>query len=162
METIIIGIGNPLLTDDSVGIKVVRSLGKWARAKKDVVAREFCAGGIRLMEELIGYKKAVIIDAMVTRGGEPGAVSTLQLSELMKTRNTYSTHDASLAEALELGKLLGLQLPDDIKIWAIEAGDVGTYSEGLTKKVQAAVPRVVQDVIRHLDGNSSLPTQEGR
>jgi len=162
METIIIGIGNPLLTDDSVGIQVVRSLGEWARGKNDVVAREFCAGGIRLMEELIGYKKAVIIDAMVTKGGEPGAVSTWQVSELIHTRNTHSTHDASLAEALELGKMLALHIPDDVKIWAIEAGDVRTYSEGLTKKVQAAVPRVVQDVIRHLDGNSTLPIREGR
>jgi hydrogenase maturation protease len=162
METIIIGIGNPLLTDDSVGIKVVRSLGKKLHAQKDVVAREFCAGGIRLMEELVGYGRAIIIDAMVSSAAEPGSVSNLELSELTKTRNTYSTHDASLAEALELGRLLGLRLPDDIKIWAIEAGDVKTYSEKLTEQVQAAVPKVVQDIIRHLEENSSLRAQEKR
>ena len=162
METIIIGMGNPLLTDDSVGIKVARILGEKLRAKKDVVAREFCVGGMRLMEELIGYRRAIIIDAMVSGCHEPGAVCNLQLSELAATRNTFSTHDASLADALDLGKLLGLPLPEEVKIWAIEAGDVATYSDSLTEKVQAAVPKVVSDVILHLNADSSLPQQETR
>ncbi len=158
METIIIGIGNPVLTDDSVGIKVVRSLERRLHAKEGVVIRELCAGGIRLMEEMSGFKKAIIIDAIVTDSGEPGSVSIMEPSDLLNTRNTWSTHDASLAEALELGKTLGLQLPEDVKIWAIEAGDVETFSESLTEQVQGAVPLVVEDVIRYLDKNSSLPT----
>jgi len=157
MTTIVIGIGNPVLADDSVGIKVVRSLGRKLRLEKDVVTRELCAGGMRLMEALQGYKRAIIIDAIVTVGGAPGAVYCLEPSDLMKTRNTCSSHDASLVEALELGRSVGLTLPEEIRIWAIEAGDVATFSEALTAPVEAAVPRVVEAVARQLVGNRALP-----
>ena len=157
MTTIIIGIGNPVLTDDSVGIKVARELGSRLPADPNVVIQELCAGGLRLVEAMAGYERAIIIDAIVSRDGEPGSVCILGPSDLRKTRNTCSTHDASLVEALELGKMAGLQLPEEIKIWAIEACDVETFSESLTEPVQLAVPAVVESVIRHLDGNRSLP-----
>ncbi len=156
MATIIIGIGNPVLTDDSVGIKVARTLAQELQGEKDVTTREMCAGGIRLMEALEGYQEAVIIDAIVTEGGRPGSMYCLQPSDLMNTRNTCSTHDANLVDALEFGKLLGLSLPDKIRIWAIEAADVTNFSESLTQPVQEAVPRVVQAIIRRLKGPGRL------
>jgi hydrogenase maturation protease len=155
MATIIIGIGNPVLTDDSVGIKVARALARRLPAQKDTVVRELSAGGLRLMEALEGFERAVIIDAIVTEGGEAGSVYRLTPSDLAKTRNTCSTHDASLGDALELGKSLGLMLPHEIAIWAIEAGDVRTFSEELTGPVEAAVPRVVEAVIRRLNESAS-------
>ena len=151
MATIVIGIGNPVLTDDSVGIKVVRALAEQRPAEKDTVIRELCAGGLRLMEALEGFEHAILIDAIVSNDGKPGSVYRLAPSDLRKTRNTCSTHDASLRDALELGRWLGLSLPRDIGIWAIEAGDVATFSEELTEPVRAAVPRVVEAVVRRLE-----------
>jgi len=151
MATIIIGIGNPVLTDDSVGIKVVRALAERLPAQKDTVIRELSAGGLRLMEALEGFERAIIIDAIVTEGGEAGSVYRLTPSGLMQTRNTCSTHDANFVDALELGRSLGLLLPREIGIWAIEAGDVRTFSEELTGPVRAAVPRVVEAVVRRLN-----------
>jgi hydrogenase maturation protease len=154
MKTIIIGIGNPVLTDDSVGIQVVRELGRRLQANPDTVTRELCAGGIRLVEEMAGFERAIIVDAIVTQDGEPGTVYVLGPSDLRKTRNTCSTHDASLVEALELGGIAGLRLPAEIRIWAIEAGDVETFGETLTEPVKRAVPKVVKSVIRYLRGES--------
>ena len=156
LATVIIGIGNPVLTDDSVGIEVVKRLEKELRADEDVVTRMLCAGGMRLMEALQGYQDAIIIDAIVTDGGEPGSVYYLEPSDLRQTRHTCSTHDANLADALELGKSLGLPLPEHIQIWAIEASDVVTFSEHLTDPVQAAVPKVVQALVRQFEKKRRL------
>ena len=156
MATIIIGIGNPVLTDDGVGIKVARALAERVPAQKDTVIRELCAGGLGLMEALEGFDHAVIIDAIVTEGGEAGSVYRLAPSDLTMTRNTSSIHDASLPEALELGKSLGLSLPREIEVWAIEASDLRTFSEELTEPVQAAVPRVVEAVVRGLNESGSM------
>ena len=145
-----------MLADDGVGIKVVRSLTSQLAAQNDVVTLEFCAGGMRLMEALRGYQKAILIDAIVTPGGRPGRIYRFQPSDLRTTRNTCSTHDASLVEALELGRAVGLPLPEEIRIWAIEAGDVATFSEELTQPVRAAVPKVIQGVIRELDDDRGL------
>ncbi len=151
MRTVVIGMGNPVLTDDSVGIKVARALARQYPAERDTVIRELCAGGLRLMEALEGFEHAILVDAIVSEGGQPGTVYCLAPSDLRKTRNTCSTHDASLMGALELGKSLGLSLPREIRIWAIEAGDVATFSEELTEPVRAAVPRVVEAVVRRLE-----------
>ena len=157
MATIIIGIGNPVLTDDSVGLQVVRQLRNMLSSNPDIVTRELCAGGLRLVEAMAGYERAIIIDAIVSEGGHPGAVCILGPSDLKASKNTCCTHDARLREALELGKMAGLRLPEEIRIWAIEAGDVETFSEGLTPEVRQAVPGVVDSVARHLAANRSLP-----
>jgi hydrogenase maturation protease len=157
MATIIIGIGNPVLTDDSVGLQVVRELNTLLSSHRDVTTRELCAGGLRLVEAMAGYERAIIIDAIVSEEGQPGSVCVLEPSDVKASKNTCSTHDASLNEALELGKMAGLALPEEIRIWAIEAGDVETFSESLTEQVQHAVPKVVESVMQHLAGNPSLP-----
>jgi hydrogenase maturation protease len=156
MRTIIIGIGNPVLTDDSVGIRIARELESRLSADPDIVISELCAGGLRLVEAMAGYDRAIIIDAIVSQGDEPGSVLFLDPSQLRKTRNAGCTHDASLVEALELGAMAGLRLPGEIKIWAIEAGDTETFSECLTEPVERAVPKVVEDVVRYIGANRGL------
>ena len=150
MSTIVIGIGNPMLSDDSVGIKVAHLLTHALRGRPDVETCELWAGGLRLIEALKGHERAIIIDAIVTEGGKPGSVCTLKPSDLRKSRNTCSAHDAGFQEALELGAMLGLNLPLQITIWAIEADDVETFSENLTRDVGRAVPIVVEGVMRQL------------
>jgi len=65
--------------------------------------------------------------------------------------NTFSSHDTHLSVCLEMGKMLGLQLPSEIKIWAVEAEDVDTFSENLTENVEKSVPIVVQQIIYELE-----------
>jgi len=150
MSTIIIGIGNPVLSDDSVGIKVAHLLALALRGRTDVETCELWAGGLRLMEALKGHEQAIIIDAIVTAGGKPGSVYTLNPSDLRQSRNTCSAHDAGFQQALDLGAMLGMNLPARITIWAVEAADVETFGENLTRDMEGAVPIVVEGVMRQL------------
>ena len=150
METVVIGLGNPVLTDDSAGLKVARALAPLLEGLPGIQVRELYSGGIRLMEAMAGFGRAVIIDAILTEGGRPGTVYSPEVNELFATRNTHSTHDANLAVALELGRTAGLRLPSEIRIWAIEARDVTSFSEELTGEVERAVPLVVESVMRFL------------
>ena len=56
----------------------------------------------------------------------------------------------NLQTALEMGRMLNIPLPSDIKILGIEAKDVETFGENLTEDVARAVPKVVDMVIRDL------------
>ena len=150
MKTIIIGLGNPILSDDSVGIKVSRELRDCLSSYDGIDVAEAYAGGIRLMDVMVGYEKAIIVDAMVTGNGLPGTINSLAISDLISTRNIVSTHDTNLATALEMGKMLGLHLPSEIEIWGIEALDVETFSEELTEDVAKAVPIVVEEILHKL------------
>ena len=151
MGTIIIGIGNPVLTDDSVGLKIADGLRDRLRGQPGVVVTQLCCGGINLMEAMVGHERAIIIDAMTGGGGKAGTVYAFGPAGLSRTRNTWSSHDATLSVAMELGEAVGLRLPADVRIWAVEANDVWTFSEDLTAEVQRAVPLVVEDVVRSLE-----------
>lgn len=158
MKTVIIGLGNPILSDDSVGIKVAREIRKkldGVNACADVT--EAYAGGMRLMDEMIGYEKAIIIDAMVTGKALPGTVHAMSLSDLICTRNLVCTHDTNLATALEMGNMLGMVLPSDISIWGIEAQEVETFGEELTMEVGKAVPIVVEKIMAEISNKPAAP-----
>ena len=147
MKTIIIGVGNPILTDDSVGIKVARLVEENMDGRDDIDVSELHAGGVRLMEALVGDDKAVIIDAISTDNGKPGTIYSLSPSDIMMSRHISCAHDTDLSGALELGKMIGLALPSDIRRWAIEVENTNTVSEGLTDSVREAVPVVANEII---------------
>ena len=105
---------------------------------------EMYAGGIRLMDAMEGYDRAVIVDALVTGVERPGTVRRLSLSDLVTTRNTLSVHDMDLPMALEMGRMLGVPLPSEIVIWGIEAKDVENFGEELTEEVEASVSRTIE------------------
>jgi hydrogenase maturation protease len=158
--TIIIGIGNPVLTDDSVGLKIADRLRDRLRGWPGVDVTQLCCGGINLMEAMTGYDRAIIIDAMTGGGGKAGTVYEFGPAGLSQSRNTWSGHDASLQVAMALGSTVGLRLPAHVHIWAVEAYDVCTYSEQLTPDVERAVPLVVDNVVRDLE--SGQPYFSGR
>ncbi|MBI5633955.1 MAG: hydrogenase maturation protease [Nitrospirae bacterium] len=158
MKTVIIGLGNPILTDDSVGMKVSRAIREHFNQQDETTmtggtidVKEVYAGGIRLMDAMTGYDRACIVDAMVTGRSDPGAVSEFGLDELCSTRNMVCTHDTNLSTAIELGRMLDLHLPSTIKIWGIEAGDVTSFSEELTYEVEQAVPVAVKAILDELN-----------
>ncbi|OQW98731.1 MAG: hypothetical protein BWK74_03905 [Desulfobacteraceae bacterium A6] len=152
MKTIIIGLGNPILSDDSVGIKVARKIKERVKSQANISIDiiEAYAGGIRLMDELVGYDRAFIVDAMVTKDNTPGAIRSLSFSDLISTRNMVCAHDMNLPTAIEMGRMLGMRLPSEIRIWGIEAADVETFGEELTEDVAKAVPLAVERVMDEL------------
>ncbi len=156
MRTVVIGLGNPILSDDSVGIKASRLLKRRLQDMQDVDVMELHAGGLRLMDALTGYHRAIIIDAMTSGNCRPGTIRSLSLSDCGSARNMTCSHDTSLQTALKMGAMLGCALPAVIKIWGIEAQDVETFGEELTAAVRKAVPRVVRQVARELRGKVTV------
>jgi hydrogenase maturation protease len=149
-KTIVIGLGNPILTDDGVGIKVAQALRDALGSTARVDIKELYAGGIRLIDAMTGYEKAVIIDAMVTGSRSPGTICALSDTELGAARNISSTHDVNLSTAMDMGRMLGLQMPGEIKVFGIEAGEVEMFGETLTDAVDRAVPQAVRLITEDL------------
>jgi hydrogenase maturation protease len=150
---LVLGLGNPILRDDGVGWRVLEEAQVRCAAEMQCTSPvEFdCVslGGLALMERLIGYDRAVLVDAVQTRGGTPGAVYRLGLDDL-PTLNADAVHDATLKAALRLGRDLGAELPDDITIIAVEAADVLNFGEALSPEVEAAVPEAARLVVEAL------------
>ncbi len=157
MKTLIIGLGNPLVTDDAVGLRVVAELKSRLADRPGVEVDEDYWGGLRLMERMVGYDRVIVVDAILT-GAEPGTIRHLTPNSI-PTQRSASAHDMNLPTALAFGRQAGVALPDDenILLVGIEVEDVINFGEECTPAVRAAVPRAVQDVLHSLD---SWPTAE--
>ncbi len=151
MKTLVLGLGNPLVSNDSVGLRVVTELRPRLAGRGDVEVDVDYWGGLWLMERMIGYDRVIVIDAIRT-GADPGTVHQLT-PNAMPTPQSVSAHDVNLAAALEFGRQAGKHLPRDenILLVGVEAQQLLTFSENCTPAVKAAIPRAAKDVIRALD-----------
>jgi hydrogenase maturation protease len=151
MRTLVIGLGNPLVTDDSVGLRVVEQLKPLLAERSDVEVAEDYWGGLRLMERMIGFDRAIVVDAIQT-GAPPGTIHLLT-ADGIPTQRSASAHDVNLSTALEFGRHAGVKLPANgqIRLVGIEAEDVLSFGEQCTPSVRAAVPRAVEAVLTALD-----------
>ena len=153
INTIVVGLGNPILGDDGIGWRVAEAV----RDLQPPVEIDCQAlGGLSLMERLIGYDRVIIVDSIQTRGGVIGQVYTLSLDDLpdLSAGHTTAVHDTSLPTALRLGRTMGARLPDDVMVVAIEADRVYDFSEQLTPDVEAAIPVATQAVMKLLEGKA--------
>lgn len=150
MKTLIVGLGNPILSDDGIGVVVANALQHNLPDNSGVDITELSVGGLALMESMVGYDKVIIIDALMKDSGNPGQIHLFRINDLLKispTQHINSPHQTNLSTALMLGKQMGLRIPEDITIIAIEAINVSDFSENLSKIVEAAIPSVI-DILK--------------
>lgn len=151
-RTLVLGLGNPILGDDGVGLCVAREARRMLRGHPEVEVAEASAEGFDLMDLIAGYSRTIIVDAIRTEGGRPGDVHVLRPEALPESRRLTATHEVTLQTALSLGRTLGIEMPDDVLIFAVEVADDQTFGEGCTPDVAAAVPkaavRVVSEALR--------------
>jgi hydrogenase maturation protease len=152
MKTLVLGLGNPIVSDDSVGLRVAHALRDRLAGRPEIHVDEDHWGGLRLMEALVGYERAIVIDAIIT-GAPPGTIHQLT-PDAIPTQRSASAHDVNLPTALAFGRQAGLQLPanDQILLVGIEVVDILNFSETCTPAVEAAIPRAVETVVRMIDG----------
>jgi len=160
MKTILIGLGNPILGDDGVGWKVAEVVKKQLTSPPTPLPEgegshvdvDFLSlGGISLMEHLIGYERAILVDAVVS-DQEIGSIVVVRLDEMpdYSALHTTSTHDTSLQNALKLGKAMGANLPEDVTVVGVVTNQVYDFSEELSPPVANAVleaAKIVMDLL---------------
>ncbi len=151
MKILVLGLGNPLVTDDSVGLRVAAELKSRMAGRPEVVVSEDYWGGLRLMERMAGFDRAIVIDAIRT-GAPPGTIHRLTPGSI-PTQRSASAHDVNLPTALAVGRTAGLHLPrdEDILLVGIEAEDILSFGELCTPAVAAAIAPAVEEVVSAVD-----------
>ncbi|NPE09775.1 MAG: hydrogenase maturation protease [Asgard group archaeon] len=147
-EILILGVGNPILSDDGVGIHVLKKLEKNYSHISNIEFDELSTGGLSLAERFIGYKTVIMVDALALEDGTPGEVHRLTIDDFKKTKHMYCAHDCNLATAYDLlAKELGPEnLPDEVIIIGVEVERYDSFGEELSETVTKAVPKAVKMV----------------
>jgi hydrogenase maturation protease len=163
---VVVGIGNPILTDDAAGLLLAREVRRrLGRERWDLI--ELAAGGLEIMEAVLGYEQAVVIDSIVTGRGAPGDLYLVDSGQGASAgrepaaageepnagngepaseqgeaglRSGDSSHQIGLLEGLDLGRRLGLAVPENLRLYALEVADPFTFGTRLTRGVEESIP----------------------
>jgi len=142
-------MGNPQLSDDGVGLAVAMAVAERLKDRMTLTVTELNTGGIRLMEAMAGFKRAVVVDAMLS-GAPPGAVQRFDPKDFVTTKNTFSSHDTDFATAYDLGRMAGVPLPEQVSFGGVEAREFDLFGERFTAEVAAAVPVAVERIVAQI------------
>jgi hydrogenase maturation protease len=158
MTTVLVGLGNPVRGDDAVGLHVAEAVGRLLaeRPLDGVRVATSTRGGLELLDLLEGADRAVVVDCLEAPNALPGRIRTVTLDALAGSARLVGSHDIGLAAAVELGRLLGLSMPDRLDVVGVEANLDDEITEGLSPEVASAVPGAAAWICRLLQ-ERSLP-----
>jgi len=152
MKTLVLGLGNELYGDDGVGIHVVRKMRQDLQARKknpqwltNVIFEECPLSGLALLDVIAGYDKLIIVDTIKKLNPVSGKIHLLEEKNIRHIPGP-SPHYVSLPQTLVIGRKVGLKVPSQIKIIAIEAKNIYNLGEGLTEEMKKALPAIIEKV----------------
>ncbi|MDH3974589.1 MAG: HyaD/HybD family hydrogenase maturation endopeptidase [Deltaproteobacteria bacterium] len=144
-KILIAGLGNTLLGDEGVGVKIIESLEKRVHLPQNISLLDGGTAGYTLIDCMKDYEKVILIDA-VRGGARPGTVYRLSFDDIIRRPELkLSGHQIDLPEVLMLAKQLG-ELPQIVLI-GIEPENM-EYGMELSLKVSRATREVMEEIFR--------------
>jgi hydrogenase maturation protease len=146
-DILVLALGNEQLKDDGLGLYAGRALDAHYRGRVDVV--EAPESSLGLLDHLVPYRRVLVLDA-IQQGEEPGTIKEFGIASLAPVPSP-SPHYIGLPMAMEIARRMGLPIPDELVILAMEVEDPFLIEEGLTEKVARALPAYVDRGRRVVD-----------
>ncbi|MDO3377755.1 hydrogenase maturation protease [Geoalkalibacter halelectricus] len=150
--TIILGLGNPLMGDDGVGIVAVERLAA-LDLPPGVEVVDGGTGGLTLLHLMEGAARVIFVDA-VDMGRAPGAIACFDLNRVdVAEQGALSLHETGLPQVLALGRELGV-LPRVI-LYGVQPACVAPGTR-LSPNVKDALPELVGRILREVGEHAIL------
>jgi hydrogenase maturation protease len=148
MATLVLGLGNTIMTDDGFGVKVVEALSSRFLLRGPVTLLDGGTLGLDLLPRLEGIEQLLIVDALAMQA-PPGTVFRLEGEEVPRAfASKLSVHQMGVQDLLALAELQG-HLPRELVVWGVQPESIDMGTE-LTPTVAAAVEPVLAGVIEEL------------
>ena len=136
---LVLGLGNPLLADDGVGLEILERLKKIWGTDPQVEFLDGGTQGISLVAYFTSRRAVLILDAAAF-GKEPGTIHVIKDPQNHATPRGIAAHEGNAGEILAAAALLG-DLPEHVTLVGLEPAEVKTrmsLSEATTNKLDDA------------------------
>ena len=139
----VLGLGNDLLGDDSLGSLVAAHVRQFAPPNVEVLSTP--ETGFHLLDYALNVRRLIVVDSVVTGSAPPGTIYEFRDTDL-KTPPGGSPHYVGLFEALTVARYLCLPAAEEVLVLAVEATNCCTVGENMHPAVVAAVPILIKMV----------------
>jgi hydrogenase maturation protease len=140
-NTIILGVGNELLSDEGVGVHLVREIKK-REIPAGVTAVEGGTDGFGLLNIITEADRLILVDSL-KGGGKPGSIYKFDIKDAPKCPDIFKTsvHQIGILEVINLSGLVG-KTPKTTVI-GVEPKKINTGLE-LSPEVKKKIPRIIE------------------
>ena len=145
-RVLVLGLGNDILSDDAVGLNVAREIRQHLSDADGIEVQETSEMGLSLLDYIVGFDDLVLVDAVQTGQAPPGFLHEFDVSQL-KVLPVLSPHFLGVGEVVTLGRQLGLRVPRQVKIFAIEVKDPFTVGVCMTPPLRRVLPSIASRVL---------------
>lgn len=150
MSALVLGVGNVLMQDEGIGVRVVEELLRCYRFSENVHVLDGGTAGIELLRYIDGVEHLIIIDA-ISAGKEPGTVMRVEGPDVPATFETRITpHQLGLSDLLATARLTDV-MPPYLVLFGVEPK---TMEMGLefSSEVMGAIDKLCGHVVGELQG----------
>jgi len=145
IRILILGLGNPILSDDGIGLILTESLkGKFP----GVDTASIILAGLELLDILVGYDHVFLIDAATGTGGEPGELK--EIKDGKGSLHLFTSHGVNFFAILKLGRDMGLKMPEPAAVFGIEVGNATDFGIALSPALQYALPYLEEEITERI------------
>lgn len=149
-KTLIIGVGNLLLSDEGVGIHVAQRLIQNYSLPEEILVLDGGTLGLDLLYYLEGIENLLIIDA-VLMNKDPGTLMRMADDEVPSYMSfKMSPHHIGIPDMLFAAKLKGLY-PPNVVLWGVQPGvvDLGLdLSEPVDNQIDTLIDHILAELNR--------------
>ena len=146
-DTLILGIGNILMGDEGVGVRVVEEIQK-ARLPVNVTCLDGGTGSFLLLDPMQNAGKVILIDATVD-GAPAGTLRRLQPRFSSDYPRTLTAHDIGLKDLLDTFYLLGNQ--PEVVLYAVSIPPLHEMGLDLTPQVASRIPEIARQILAEVN-----------
>ncbi len=157
MRTLVLGLGNDLYGDDGVGVEVVR------RLREKAAVEECSLSGLALLDVITGCDRLLLVDTIKRPRPRTGKISILRGEDLRAIPGP-SPHYVSVPQMIEIGRRVGLRVPSEIIVVAVETKNMHRLGEGLSEDMRRSLPAIetcVRNVLRRWPSAAEAARETG-
>ena len=161
MRILVLGVGNILLSDEGIGVRVIEALEQRYVMPEGLEVLDGGTAGMELLEAMANRTHLIIVDAIVSRKSEPGALLILRDEEVpVLFNNKISPHQLGLSDVLSALRFTG-EFPDHITLVGVIPHSLEP-NIGLTPIVEASLEPALQAVLMALQESGVTPALRER
>lgn len=161
MRILVLGVGNVLLTDEAIGVRIVEALEQRYELPEYVEVLDGGTAGMELLEVMADRDHLIIADAVVSKKRTPGTIMILRDEEVPTLfTNKISPHQLGLADVLSALRFTG-EFPRKLTLVGVIPESLEPHI-GMTKTIEAMVEPALQEVLAALreSGVEAIPKEQ--